>query len=61
MTRFQTPKILQQALGKPTAQPNPVPKTVNGWNNAGHFVEGLSEEVTGADSGSLRTQVRSGA
>jgi hypothetical protein len=25
--------------GETTAQPNPVPKTLKGWNNARHFVE----------------------
>ncbi|WP_223518221.1 hypothetical protein, partial [Pseudomonas sp. BF-R-21] len=28
-----------QVDGRATARPNPVPKTLKGWNNARHFVE----------------------
>jgi CubicO group peptidase (beta-lactamase class C family) len=31
--------------GRLTARPDPVPKSLKGWNNAGHFVERLSREL----------------
>ena len=42
---LQTQIILISFNGRLTAQPAPVPKTLKGWNNAAHFIQGFSGEL----------------